>query len=522
MSDATCTTKMTSNTKVTLAAFTVLRLALVFDLVPSIITAQLNSPPITSALINPLYTVRHLREGNFLLDLSSTQTQVNNTPPDIGMTLDHAYDGMVFHLPPLMLLVFRPLFATIQSRYLQDLVIGAIFVVIDLAVALCLYDICRGILLNNTARSEREIKLEADMNDKIRPKRAWIFGIDPREKDASSGKDVQPAVVTISDLPQLCCLLYYCNPIAIVASCGSKAQSLQSLLYLFLLLGVREAVVATNMTKTSSYKGGKHRAKIAFAAASYLALASYVELYSFVYLVPISIWIGNAHREDMKQGIALCILFFCLWFGLLQILSATLVEDYVTVCSKTYGYVHGFFDLSPNMGLNWYFFMQMFDRFRRYFVALFTMLQFIFVAPLTIRLYEYPIILVSAFFLLGVLFKPVHTLHDASIGLAMVLMAPRTMARMGNASLVSLFAIVVPATLNVMFYWLWLETGTGNANYMFFQCLAYNVFLAIITLDFISASMKRDKALRLTEKLASGKSPSGDTSYADSTKVKSG
>eukprot|EP00562_Extubocellulus_spinifer_P007138 CAMPEP_0178517088 /NCGR_PEP_ID=MMETSP0696-20121128/25496_1 /TAXON_ID=265572 /ORGANISM="Extubocellulus spinifer, Strain CCMP396" /LENGTH=518 /DNA_ID=CAMNT_0020147479 /DNA_START=128 /DNA_END=1684 /DNA_ORIENTATION=- len=517
MSDATGTTKMTSNTKVALAAFTVLRLALVFDLVPSIITAQLNSPPITSALINPLYTVTQLREGNFLLDLSSTQTQVNNTPPDIGMMLDRAYDGMAFHLPPLMLLVFRPLFATVQSRYLQDLVIGAIFVVIDLAVALCLYDICRGVLLNNNARSEREINLETDMNDKIRPRRAWIFGIDPREKDASSGKEVQPSVVTISDLPQLCCLLYYCNPISIVASCGSKAQSLQSLLYLFLLLAVREAVVATNVTKAS----GKHRAKIAFAASSFLALASYVELYSFVYLVPISIWIGHAHGGKMKQGIALCILFFFLWFGLLQFFSATLVEDYVTVCSKTYGYVHGFFDLSPNMGLNWYFFMQMFDRFRRYFVALFTMLQFIFIAPLTIRLHEYPIILVSAFFLLGVLFKPVQTLHDASIGLAMILMAPRTIARMGNASLVSLFAIVVPATLNVMFYWLWLETGTGNANYMFFQCLAYNVFLAIITLDFISASMKRDKALRLTEKLESGKPPSGDTSYAESTKVKS-
>jgi len=72
---------------------------------------------------------------------------------------------------------------------------------------------------------------------------------------------------------------------------------------------------------------------------------------------------------------------------------------------------------------------------------------------------------------------------------------------MGNASLVSLFAIIVPASLVVMFHWLWLETGTGNANYIFFQCLAYNVFLSIITLDYISATVKRDKALRLTEKI---------------------
>ena len=73
--------------------------------------------------------------------------------------------------------------------------------------------------------------------------------------------------------------------------------------------------------------------------------------------------------------------------------------------------------------------------------------------------------------------------------------------RMGNASFVSFFALVVPLLLFVMDYWLWLETGSGNANYMFFQCLAFNVFFGIITADFISATVKRDKTLRLTEKV---------------------
>jgi phosphatidylinositol glycan class U len=48
---------------------------------------------------------------------------------------------------------------------------------------------------------------------------------------------------------------------------------------------------------------------------------------------------------------------------------------------------------------------------------------------------------------------------------------------------------------------MWLETNTGNANYVFFQCLAYNVFLSIILGQFCNASLQRDKALRLAAKI---------------------
>lgn len=56
---------------------------------------------------------------------------------------------------------------------------------------------------------------------------------------------------------------------------------------------------------------------------------------------------------------------------------------------------------------------------------------------------------------------------------------------------------MVPVLLNVVDYWMWLEANNGNANYMFFQCLAYNVFLGIIVGQFVSASVQRDKALRM-------------------------
>jgi phosphatidylinositol glycan class U len=74
------------------------------------------------------------------------------------------------------------------------------------------------------------------------------------------------------------------------------------------------------------------------------------------------------------------------------------------------------------------------------------------------------------------------------------------MARMGNVSLISILALMVPVSLFVLDHWMWLETGSGNANFIYFQCLAYNVFVAAILLDFVAGSVMRQKVLRYTEK----------------------
>jgi hypothetical protein len=68
---------------------------------------------------------------------------------------------------------------------------------------------------------------------------------------------------------------------------------------------------------------------------------------------------------------------------------------------------------------------------------------------------------------------------------------------MGVPTLISLCSMMVPVLLYVVDHWMWLESNNGNANYMFFQCLAYNVFWGIVLGQFVSASVQRDKALRI-------------------------
>ena len=117
-----------------------------------------------------------------------------------------------------------------------------------------------------------------------------------------------------------------------------------------------------------------------------------------------------------------------------------------------------------------------------------------------LRFSYYPLEMVTALQLLRTLFTPRPTLQDIAFAFALMTMSRRTLARMGTSSVIALLALPVPIILYVLDYWLWLQSGSGNANYMFFQCIAYNLFIGIITLDFVASTLKRDKALHLTDK----------------------
>lgn len=102
--------------------------------------------------------------------------------------------------------------------------------------------------------------------------------------------------------------------------------------------------------------------------------------------------------------------------------------------------------------------------------------------------------------LLRAIFNPNPTLQDLSLALGIISISRRTLARMGFHSVFCLLALPVPIVLYVVDFDSWLGYGSGNANYMFFMCLAYNLFLGIILLDFMASTLKRDKALVVTEK----------------------
>lgn len=80
-------------------------------------------------------------------------------------------------------------------------------------------------------------------------------------------------------------------------------------------------------------------------------------------------------------------------------------------------------------------------------------------------------------------------------------MNPRSLARLKPLALVAPFAMAVPVTLYLVTYWLWIVPGNGEANFCFFQCIGYNVMVAALVINFVGASLRRDKALRVTARM---------------------
>ncbi|KAG8892699.1 hypothetical protein FRB99_002496, partial [Tulasnella sp. 403] len=81
-------------------------------------------------------------------------------------------------------------------------------------------------------------------------------------------------------------------------------------------------------------------------------------------------------------------------------------------------------DLTPNPGLWWYFFTEMFDHFRSFFLVVFSMHLVIYVAPLCIKFSHDP--LYATFILQGVIatFKPYPTLADPGLFVSMFTIFP--------------------------------------------------------------------------------------------------
>jgi len=147
-----------------------------------------------------------------------------------------------------------------------------------------------------------------------------------------------------------------------------------------------------------------------------------------------------------------------------------------------------------------YMFVQMFDRFRPYFTVFVAGIPTMFAIPLMTRLHRYPSVLAATFQLLWVIYRPTSTSHTLTSGMILALLNPRTIVRMRNPSIIAFFALPVPILLFITFHRMWLVTGNGNPNYIFFQCFAYGMFVIIISMDFVSASVKRDKIRRMIEK----------------------
>jgi hypothetical protein len=326
----------------------------VLNLPSSFPTNWIYNPSLVSIFIKPHWTLDHVKEANAIQQLLS------------GSFVNAYQANQSIRLPPLVLATLSPLLSLDNP----ELWLALILLLVDFGIAYLLEALGRQVLYGNSAQLTKEEDIQRQLPTVIRPAFAHIFPI-----QRQSASDDEPPLLHMASLPLLAAQLYYGCPITMLAS--GLYYCFQTIPCLLVLLGL--------------YESSRPRASYSLACF-WIALASYMELHCAVFLMPVLLWL-LAPTGGTKQRVLVVVLFLT-WSASLQGLSFGLVgpSNYWNVLEATYGV--GWKSMSPNLSVTWYFHMQLFTRFRNYFGILINGLPYLLVIPLTIRLHEYPMVLV--------------------------------------------------------------------------------------------------------------------------------
>ncbi|KAI1793275.1 PIG-U-domain-containing protein [Ganoderma leucocontextum] len=235
------------------------------------------------------------------------------------------------------------------------------------------------------------------------------------------------------------------------------------------------------------------------ASASLFTIAALIHLSlpSILLLVPILLLnitrpvsrlaVPRPFDADLKRALPLFIEFF--GYATLLTLASTAVCGNWSWIGQTWGAFVTLPDLTPNPGMWWYFFTEMFDHFRPFFLMVFSVHLLIYVAPMCIK-FQHDI-LYASFLLVGVLalFKPYPTLSDPGLFISMFALFPEVYPYLRYPIVTGLIHLHASFLLP-LFNSLWLRQGTGNANFFYASTLVFGMGNGAALLDAIWAGLR--------------------------------
>ncbi|KAK4227564.1 phosphatidylinositol glycan anchor biosynthesis class U protein [Podospora fimiseda] len=230
-----------------------------------------------------------------------------------------------------------------------------------------------------------------------------------------------------------------------------------------------------------------------FSAMVAITFAGYLSLYPLLLLPPLVLLCYD--RQRIERGIKSVIPFVAtniavvagimgLLFGMSYLITGS--WEFLT---STYGVQLTLSDLTPNVGLWWYFFIEMFDSFRSFFLGVFWLHLSCYVGGLTVRIRQQPLVVLTL--LLGIfgIFKPYPSISDTSLFLALVPLYRHVFPLMRYTFVIA--AVIMYATfLGPAFYYLWIYAGSGNANFFYAITLVWNLGQSLLVCDLMFAVLR--------------------------------
>lgn len=240
-----------------------------------------------------------------------------------------------------------------------------------------------------------------------------------------------------------------------------------------------------------------------------LGLASYLSLYPALLFPPLLLLCYDKsrlqkHPSSTSSFIVLQSLAFFIGIAWFSYISYLLMGGSWEYLSSTYG-VHLLLpDLTPNVGLWWYFFIEMFDSFREFFLGVFWLHLGGYVGGLCIRVRKQPLFVITTLLGIFAIFKPYPSISDTSLYFALLPLfrhifprkrrntfsySPLTLAVM-RYSFFTMAAILYATLLGPAFYYLWIYAGSGNANFFYAITLVWSLGLTLVVADSLFAALR--------------------------------
>jgi phosphatidylinositol glycan class U len=231
----------------------------------------------------------------------------------------------------------------------------------------------------------------------------------------------------------------------------------------------------------------------------FIALAAYELMYPIMLIVPAALLLAHAetHVVDSRlppymSVVSVIQTFICFTSAACLLLySSHYVEGSWGFLHSTYEFVLTIPDLAPNVGIFWYFFTEVFDHFRTFFVFVFQLHVFIYIAPLTIRLREHPLFLAYMLLSISAIFRSYPSLADTAFYMSLLPLWRHLLVYMRN-TFISVIMFCVGVVLAPVLWYLWISAGSANANFYFAITLVISTAQVLLVTDLLFAYLRRE------------------------------
>ncbi|KAK2766677.1 hypothetical protein FQN54_005990 [Arachnomyces sp. PD_36] len=344
------------------------------------------------------------------------------------------YNGGVFHQAPLLLAWFAPL----PKGHLYPLATGLLYSILDLTGGAALIDIsesAESVISRLYTSPRKDIKWDGVM--------------------VAAG--------------------YLFNPFTIATCLGRSTNAFTNCAILYAL--------------AYAVRGKSFNSMLA------LGLASYGSLYPALLLPPLVVLCYD--RSVRSSGISgnpalFTLIHSAVFVGCIVVLlylSYLVTGNSWEFISATYGVQLLVPDLTPNIGLWWYFFIEIFDPFREFFLGVFWLHLAGYVGGLTIRIRRQPLFVMTSLLGIFAIFKPYPSISDVSLYFALLPLYRHIFPLM-RYTFFATSALLYATLLGPAFYYLWIYAGSGNANFFYAITLVWSLGLSIIVADMIFAALR--------------------------------